>query len=64
MADARAHLAGELFTRDVVGGLSPLLKAAHDVRVHDTVRGRGPARVTGLLHAYGRARAFAVASAT
>ncbi|MFE7331981.1 hypothetical protein ACFU8W_45315 [Streptomyces sp. NPDC057565] len=36
-ADAQAYLASELFTRDVVGGLSPLLKAAPDVRVYDTV---------------------------
>ncbi|MFJ2967520.1 hypothetical protein ACIPIC_35170 [Streptomyces collinus] len=37
VADAEAYLASELFTRDVVGGLSPLLKAAPDVRVYDTV---------------------------
>jgi hypothetical protein len=37
VADARAYLASDLFTRDVVGGLSPLLKAATDVRVYDTV---------------------------
>ncbi|MEV7372958.1 hypothetical protein AB0O51_19020 [Streptomyces sp. NPDC090301] len=33
-ADARTYLSGELFTRDVTGALSPLLDAAHDVRVH------------------------------
>ncbi|MFI7875735.1 hypothetical protein [Streptomyces salinarius] len=37
VADAEAYLASELFTRDVVGGLSPLLKAAPDVRVYDTL---------------------------
>ncbi|MFJ7291248.1 hypothetical protein [Streptomyces collinus] len=37
VAGAEAYLASELFTRDVVGGLSPLLKAAPDVRVYDTV---------------------------
>ncbi|MFD7281706.1 hypothetical protein ACFV80_32900 [Streptomyces sp. NPDC059862] len=36
-ADAKAYLASDLFTRDVVGGLSPLLKAAPEVRVYDTV---------------------------
>ncbi|MEV8293111.1 hypothetical protein ACFVLG_19340 [Streptomyces rochei] len=36
-ADAQAYLTSELFTRDVVGGLSPLLKADPDVRVYDTV---------------------------
>lgn len=34
-ADAKAYLASDLFTRDVVGGLSPLLKAAPDVRIYD-----------------------------
>ncbi|WP_433172014.1 hypothetical protein [Actinoallomurus sp. CA-150999] len=34
-ADAAAYLESELFTRDVVGGLSPLLKAAPDVRIYD-----------------------------
>ncbi|MEU9530422.1 hypothetical protein AB0D58_34305 [Streptomyces sp. NPDC048210] len=34
-AHARAYLASELFTRDVVGGLSPLLQAAPEVRVYD-----------------------------
>ncbi|MDT0467261.1 hypothetical protein [Streptomyces gibsoniae] len=37
VADAKAYLASNLFTRDVVGGLSPLLKAAPEVRVYDTV---------------------------
>ncbi|NDZ73543.1 hypothetical protein G3I36_21305 [Streptomyces sp. SID10362] len=37
VADAEAYLASELFTRDVGGGLSPLLKAAPDVRVYDTL---------------------------
>ncbi|MFG3133588.1 hypothetical protein [Streptomyces tendae] len=37
VADAKAYLTSELFTRDVVGGLSPLLKADPDVRVYDTV---------------------------
>ncbi|MFC8538182.1 hypothetical protein ACFUJY_30310 [Streptomyces sp. NPDC057249] len=36
-ADASAYLTSELFTRDVVGGLSPLLKADPDVRLYDTV---------------------------
>ncbi|KAF2775958.1 hypothetical protein [Streptomyces sp. OM5714] len=35
VADAKAYLTSELFTRDVVGGLSPLLKADPDVRVYD-----------------------------
>jgi hypothetical protein len=34
-ADAKAYLASELFTRDVVGGLTPLLNTAPDVRVYD-----------------------------
>ena len=34
-ADAKAYLASELFTRDVVGGLAPLLSAAPDVRVYE-----------------------------
>ena len=34
-ADARAYLASELFTSDVVGGLAPLLNSAPDVRVYD-----------------------------
>ncbi|WP_416980733.1 hypothetical protein [Streptomyces sp. T028] len=36
-ADAKAYLESDLFTRDVVGGLSPLLKAAPEVRLYDTV---------------------------
>ncbi|MBO8196389.1 hypothetical protein ITI46_32830 [Streptomyces oryzae] len=34
-ADATAYLESELFTRDVVGELSPLLKAAPDIRIYD-----------------------------
>ncbi|MGW0819088.1 hypothetical protein ACWD00_38795 [Streptomyces viridiviolaceus] len=37
VADAKAYLASDLFTRDVVGGLSPLLKAAPAIRVYDTL---------------------------
>lgn len=37
VADAQAYPASGLFSRDVVGGLSPLLKHAPDTRVHDTV---------------------------
>ncbi|MBZ9642253.1 hypothetical protein [Streptomyces sp. PSKA30] len=37
VADAKAYLASDLFTRDVVGVLSPLLKAVPEVRVYDTV---------------------------
>ncbi|MGW0456474.1 hypothetical protein [Streptomyces tendae] len=37
LADAKAYLTSELFTRDVVGGLSPLLESDPDVRVYDTV---------------------------
>jgi hypothetical protein len=37
VADAKAYLSSDLFTHDVVGGLSPLLKAAPEVRVYDTV---------------------------
>jgi hypothetical protein len=36
VADANTYLASDLFTRDVVGGLSPLLKAAPDARLYDT----------------------------
>jgi hypothetical protein len=36
-ADATAYLASELFTHDVVGGLTPLLSSAPDVRVYDGV---------------------------
>ena len=35
-ADAKAYLASELFTRDVVGALTPLLATAPDVRLYDT----------------------------
>jgi hypothetical protein len=34
-AAAQAYLTSELFTRDVVGGLAPLLSTAPDVRVYD-----------------------------
>jgi hypothetical protein len=34
-ADAKAYLPSELFTRDVAGGLTPLLNTAPDVRVYD-----------------------------
>ena len=34
-AHAKAYLASELFTRDVVGALAPLLNTAPDVRVYD-----------------------------
>ena len=37
-ADARAYLDSELFTRDVVGGLAPLLSTAPDVRVYEEAR--------------------------
>jgi hypothetical protein len=37
VADAKAYLASDLFTRDVAGGLSPLLKAAPEVRLYDSV---------------------------
>ncbi|MEU9455805.1 hypothetical protein [Streptomyces sp. NPDC048277] len=37
VADATAYLTSDLFNHDVVGGLSPLLKAAPEVRVYDTV---------------------------
>jgi hypothetical protein len=37
VADAHAYLESDLFARDVVGGLSPLLKATPEVRVYDTV---------------------------
>ncbi len=35
VADAQAYLSAELFTNDVVGGLSPLLQAAPEVRIYD-----------------------------
>lgn len=34
--DAQAYLSSELFTQDVVGGLSPLLKAEPDIRIYET----------------------------
>ncbi|MGW1784962.1 hypothetical protein ACWCQQ_38555 [Streptomyces sp. NPDC002143] len=34
-ADAKAYLASDLFTRDVVGDDSPLLQAAPEVRLYD-----------------------------
>ncbi|MGX1508932.1 hypothetical protein [Streptomyces collinus] len=37
VADAQVYLTSELFTRDVVGGLSPLLESDPDVCVYDTV---------------------------
>ena len=36
VAEAEAYLASELFTSDVVGGLSPLLAAAPEVRIYET----------------------------
>ncbi|MFJ8791507.1 hypothetical protein [Streptomyces sp. NPDC102462] len=36
-ADARAYLDSELFTKDVVGELAPLLRAEPDIRLYDTV---------------------------
>ncbi|MET9810311.1 hypothetical protein [Streptomyces halstedii] len=36
-ADAEAYLAGDLFTRDVTGELSPLLEADPETRLYDTV---------------------------
>lgn len=32
---AEAYLSSELFTSDVVGGLSPLLKAQPEIRIYD-----------------------------
>ncbi|NUS23793.1 MAG: hypothetical protein HOV92_06185 [Streptomyces sp.] len=37
VADAEAYLVSELFARDVVSGLSPLLKASPDARVYESV---------------------------
>ena len=37
VGDAGAYLESELFTRDVVGGLSPLLTAAPEVRIYDSL---------------------------
>ncbi|MFJ6699932.1 hypothetical protein ACIQM4_28270 [Streptomyces sp. NPDC091272] len=36
-ADAQAYLESDLFTRDVTSGLSPLLQAAPEARVYDSV---------------------------
>ncbi|MGW4334867.1 hypothetical protein ACWEK5_18865 [Rhodococcus koreensis] len=35
--DARAYLTTELFTQDVVGGLSPLLATEPIIRIYETV---------------------------
>jgi len=35
--EANDYLSSELFTRDVVGGLSPLLAAPPEIRIYDTV---------------------------
>ncbi len=35
-ANAQAYLSTDLFTRDVVGGLSPLLKAEPEIRIYET----------------------------
>ncbi|MEV6324946.1 hypothetical protein AB0M45_27750 [Nocardia sp. NPDC051787] len=35
-AQARDYLSSELFTKDVVAGLAPLLKAEPDIRVYET----------------------------
>ncbi|MFI2102220.1 hypothetical protein ACH436_02950 [Isoptericola sp. NPDC019693] len=35
-AHARAYLSSELFTQDVVGGLSPLLQADPEIRIYET----------------------------
>ncbi|MEU6608840.1 hypothetical protein ABZ922_27975 [Streptomyces shenzhenensis] len=36
-ANARAYLAGELFTQDVVAELTPLLQTEPEVRIYNTV---------------------------
>ena len=36
VANANAYLSSELFTRDVVGGLSPLLQTDPEVRIYET----------------------------
>lgn len=33
--NAQAYLSSDLFTKDVVGGLSPLLKSEPEIRVYD-----------------------------
>lgn len=35
--EANDYLNNELFTRDIVGGLSPLLAASPEIRIYDTV---------------------------
>ena len=35
-ANAQAYLSSELFTKDVVGGLSPLLQADPEIRIYET----------------------------
>ncbi|WP_338895609.1 hypothetical protein WBG99_07710 [Streptomyces sp. TG1A-60] len=40
VSGAKAYLASALFTRDVVGGPPPPLKAAPEVRLRDAVRTR------------------------
>ena len=35
-ANASAYLQSELFSRDVVGGLKPLLMAAPDIRIYES----------------------------
>lgn len=35
VADAQAYLNTDLFTKDVVGGLKPLLQAEPEVRIYD-----------------------------
>jgi len=35
VADAQAYLNTDLFTKDVVGGLTPLLQAEPEVRIYD-----------------------------
>lgn len=35
-ADAQAYLSSDLFTQDVVAGLSPLLKGEPEVRIYET----------------------------
>lgn len=37
VADANAYLKSELFTKDVVSGLSPYLAAAPEIRIYDAV---------------------------
>ncbi|UYQ77726.1 hypothetical protein OF385_00640 [Glutamicibacter sp. JL.03c] len=37
MENAKAYLSSELFTKDVVAGLSAFLKAEPEIRIYDTV---------------------------